>query len=629
MADATDPMTLNISGVSQLVQSDTNKVKQHEGQDEGVTGEKLDVVDLKMTDEELLALKNKWISAWSTKKSGIEARQKSALMYYKGAQLEGSGMTSPYPIAGNLIWEAAETFYPGALSKNPEPVVYADNTPEGNEESSDVKTMLQYHADALGLRPKLNRMTRQWSIKYLGVLKHGWDAEINEISLDNRKIDNFVFDPNGYVDVFGNFVGYLGEPVSVTAETLINLFPEHKAYITLQVGGMLGTEVTYYVWWSGDDKFSFTTFKDKVLEKHKNEFFNYGTDDTDEHGLPMHVDGKNHFARPYKPYTFLSVYSIGEEPYDITSNIEQNIPQQNLITKRTMQIDQNLSRQNNSDAFSERNFTQETAKQAANAFQKGNPVLVPEGGPINEAIVRFPAEGVPPAVFTELQSNKEQLRSSFGVQGISAQPQKEQDTARGMILNQQYDNSRLGGGIGQSLEQVAKNVFNWWTQLYYVMYDEPHFAAVLGQMKATEYSILQNNKLGNRKLIVTVAPDSLKPKDEITKMNQAMTLWQEKALDPQTLLTLLDFPNPKETAAQVWLWLTNPQLYGTMNFPDLQQLIASTNPAMAAQMAAGQAPGAPAPQGGPAAPQAQPGAESGGTGGVPANPSLAQVPIPK
>ncbi len=626
MADQTDPITMNVAGVSQLVQSDTNKSKHNDKTDEGVGDEKIDILDLSLTDEELLALRDKYISRWATKKSTIENKQKSALAYYKGVQLNGSGFTNDFPIVSNLIWEAAETFYPAALSKNPEPVVYADNTQEGNDESGDIKTMLQYHADTLGLRPKLNRMTRQWSIKFLGVLKHGFDKEINEISLENRKIDGFVFDPDGYVDVFGNFVGYLGEPCSVTAERLIELYPEHKAYILLEVGGKLGTEVTYYQWWSSDDKFTFSTFKEKVLDKHKNEFFDYGQEDTDEFGLPMTIDGKNHFAKPAKPYTFLSVYSIGEEPYDLTSNIEQNISQQNMISKRTMQIDQNLSRQNNSDAFSERNFNQETAKQAANAFLKGNPVLVPEGGPIAEAIVRFPAEGVPDAVFTELQANKEQLRSSFGVQGVTAQPAKEDTTARGMILNQQYDNSRLGGGIGQSLEQVAKNVFNWWVQMYYVFYDEPHMASVLGQMKATEYAIIHNQSLGKRKLIVTVAPDSMKPKDEISQMNQAITLWQEGALDPKTLLTMLDFPDPQITAGQVMLYRTNPQLYLQLNFPDLAQEIAAqvqmTGAVQPAQQGAN-----PAPQGQSQGLQAPP--EGGTTGGVEANPSLASVPLPQ
>jgi hypothetical protein len=63
---------------------------------------------------------------------------------------------------------------------------------------------------------------------------------------------------------------------------------------------------------------------------------------------------------------------------------------------------------------------------------------------------------------------KDSLRGIFGTQGLSGQNQPESQTARGMILNQSHDSTRIGGGIGDALEQVADNIFNWWLQLYYV-----------------------------------------------------------------------------------------------------------------------------------------------------------------
>lgn len=623
MAD-TDPTLLNVQGASQLVNSKINKVPSGVSEnEEGVTGEEVDELKLDMHDDDLLALRDDWEAAYAIYEAKLNIRQERNKMYYEGTQLQGTGYATDFPIASNLQWEAAETFYAAALSKNPEPVVYCDNTPEGNELAGDVKTMLQYHADYLDLRYLLTLQTRQWSIYYLGVKKWGWDKETNEVTCSVRKVKDFVFDPEGYVDSKCNFTSHLGERITVPAFQMIELFPEHEDYIKTQVDNKLGTKCTYTEWWT--DEMCFVTYKDHVLDKHKNEFFNHPQNDTDEFGLEAETPGANHFAHPLKPYTFLSVYSLAEQPHDMTVPIEQNIPNQNLITKRTMQIDTNLSRQNNSDAFSENNFNQETAKQAANAFAAGRPVLVPQGGPIAEAIVRFPAEGYPDAAFKELEMNKERLLSSWGVQGLTAEKPTENTTARGMILNQQYDNTRIGGGIGEAIERVAKADFNWLVQMYFVFYDEPHFAAVLGNLKATEYTVLHNQNL-NKKVIVTVAPDSMKPKDEVTQMNQALTLWQEQALDIKTLLTLLDFPDVNETAAQVWLWRTNPQLYGQLNFPDLQQLIMSLQPQMMTQPGQPTQPGqTPPATEGNATPEETPPT----TGGVPANPSLSQVPIPK
>ncbi len=626
MADL-DPQLMNVMGASQLVTSRINKVDSATNDElEGVESEKIDVLELDLSDEELLALRDEWESMYLPYQAKIEARQKANEVSYIGERTF-LGTYAQGVIASNLQWEAAETFFPAALSKNPEPVVYCDNTPEGNELASDVKTMLQYHADYLDLRSLLTMQTRQWCINFLGVKKWGWDKDINEVCCDVRKIRDFVFDPEGYVDTKGHFTSWMGERITVTARVLVDMFPEHKEYITAQVESKMGTKVTYTEWWT--DEYCFSTFKKKILDKHKNEFFNYGTQGMDEFGLQTEEPGNNHFPKPMKPYTFLSVYSFANQPHDVTNNLEQNIPNQNLITKRTMQIDVNISKQNNSTAFSENNFNQETAKQAANAFEKGNPVLVPQGGPIAEAIVRFPAENFSESAFKELQENKESLRSSWGVIGISADKPTEDTTARGMILNQQYDNSRIGGGIGEAIERVAKADFNWLVQLYNVFYDEPHFAAVLGQLKGTEYVILHNQSL-NKKVVVTVAPDSMKPKDEITMMNQAMTLWQEGALDPLNLFKILNFPNPKETAGQTWLYHTNPGLYGQLNFPDLQQEIMQAN---AIQNPAGMpGVGAPPSAATPGQPnqgnsvQGQPPATEGG---VTASSALSNVPLPK
>lgn len=622
------PQELNVLGPAQLVGSGMNKQEYNPHDEEGVS-ETLDELDITLSDDELIALKNQWEVRYGAYEAKIKTRQEAQKDYYLGKQEQDISTSGGMPISSNLLFEAEETFLPAALSKNPEPVVYADNTEEGNKLSSDIKTMLQYHADVLVLRRKLTVMTRHWSIYFLGSLKHGWDKDMNDIKTDIVDPQNLILDPEACIDAYGDYDGaYLGERKTLSAGQLIKLFPKHKEYILVQVDAKLGTAVTYTEWWNDD--YCFYTFMDIVLDKHKNPHFNYekkvpaldvgGEPIMDEDGAQTMDEekGSNHFARPKKPYTFLSVFSLGEQPHDITGLIEQNIPNQNRITRRTNQIDYNLSKANNSDVFSEKNFTQETAKQAAGALAKGTPVLVPSGVAISEAIVRLPAPGMDASHFNALSQDKQDLRSIFGTEGISSQQQTEDTTARGMILNQQFDNSRIGGGIGDALEQVADNVFNWWVQLYYVYYDESHFAAIMGKMQAVEYIELVNTDF-DRRIVVSVSPDSMKPHDEITEMNQAMSLWEAKALDIKTLLTQLNFPDPQNTAAQVWLYQTDPQLYGQLNFPDLttqiQQLLATQAPQPGAPPAAG-GEGTPVPEETP-----------GSLSENPASSSLAQVPL--
>lgn len=638
MPNQLDPVAQNIEGVRQLVGSRMNKGSGTlTVEPEGVSDDHVDEFTLELDDEELLILSKQWESKYGAYEAQIKLRQEAQKTYYLGRQKEGgpSALADGQPISANLLFEAEETFLPAALSKNPEPVVWTDNTTEGSRLASDVKTMLQYHADVLVLRRKLTLVTRHWSIYFLGVMKHGWDPKVGDIKSDVIDPRKLILDPDASIDCYGDYDGdYLGERKNCTAEKLIELFPKHKEYITVLVDGKLGTEVTWTEWWNND--YTFSTFKGVVLDKTKNPHFNYSkeVEGIDEEGQPiMDVqEGVNHFAYPKMPYTFLSVFSLGEQPHDITGLIEQNIPNQRRITRRTEQIDYNLSRANNSDVFSEDNFNQETAKQAATAMANGRPILVPSGKSINEAIARLQAPTIGSDFFTELQNSKTDLRSIFGTEGISSQPANEDTTARGMILNQSFDTTRIGGGIGDALEQFADNVFNWWVQLYAVYYDEEHFAAVMGQMKAVEYVTLKGQDL-NRRIVVSVAPDSMKPKDEITQANQALALWDKGAIDPKTLLTVLDFPDPQQTAEQAVLWTIDPQAYMRLNFPELTSRLDMLMQQQAqAAMAAGVVPGAeqgadPTQPGNGIAPeeQSEPAAP---ISMAPADASLSQVPLP-
>lgn len=647
-SDPMDPFALNVRGVSDLIENPINKVPgKGSGGMEGQASERYDALKFSMKDEDLLKIRDDYESRYAAYEGKMKPIWEKNLESYLGKRKDGQWLAPDGPSAANLQFEAEETFLASALSKNPGPVVWADNTPEGNAIASTVKTMLAFHSDQLVLRRKLAFMVRQWSIYHLGVLKYGWHSiktpegkDIGDVDISNRRIQNFVFDPDGYVDAYGDFIGGLGERIEVTAEVLRDLFQEHNTYIVEEVEGKMGTKVVYTEWWSSDDSFTFCTFKDKVLSKNKNQYFKYtepvedpmtGEEMTDPvNGEPVMSQPRNHFAKAKKPYTFLSVYSLMEQPHDITGLVEQNMANQKKITDRSVQIDYNVAAANNGYAYSEDNFNEETAKQAAGARAKGNPILIPSGGPIDKAIMPLPAQALPSTIFDEVEIAKNDLRSSWGVQGLTVQPEDEDQTARGMILNQSHDTTRIGGGIGQAIEQVADSAFNWLVQLYYVFYDEPHFASVMGNAKAVEFVTLTSQDL-DRQLIVSVSPDSMRPKDEVTEMNLAQALFDKKAIGPKTLLKMLDFPDPDEAAADGVLYAIDPMSYLKLNFPEFaQQLMLAQQEQKMFEAQGNQAAGM-QPDGSAVEPPEQANGEPPSPQGVstdPANASLSQVKLP-
>ena len=549
MDQQVDPFSLNIIGVSDLVGSPVNKSSDNLYAQEGILGDEIDELELDMSDEELLTLKQGYEEKYAPYEGKISPRTKQNKAYLIGTQKQTGLNTKTVP--SNLLFEATATFVPQALAKNPEPVVFSDNTEEGKQSSNDVKTVLQFLAMTLGLRKKLSLMVWHWSIYFTAIIKYGWDKETNQISAQVRKPKNFLLDPDGFVDEFGDFQGWLGERIQSTAQELFDLFPNAKEYVSTRVGGKMGTQVVRTEWWT--DKFSFTTYEQQVLDKHKNEFFNYENGKT------------NHFAIPKKPYTFLSVFSLQEQPHDFTNLLEQNIANQDRINERDKQIEKNLAHANNSLLMDDKAFTSETAHQGADALEQGDPILGPKG-----SVERLPAPALPNGVLESQQVDKDTLRSIYGTQGLTAQQPDENTTARGMILNQSHDSSRIGGGMGDSLETVASNFFNWMLQMTYVFYDEKHYAAIMGNASAVEYVGLM--MVGHqRQYVVTVSPNSMQPKDELTQFNQVMQQWGEKAIDPIGFFKGINDPDPMNSAERLVMWTTNPQLYAQTFFPNQQQ----------------------------------------------------------
>lgn len=608
---------MNVLGPSLLVKDKTNAVPQTPGEGEGVSGAYQNELDLELSDNDLLKLAEQWEIDYNHYAGGIVKRQETNKKYYLGRQNQSQNALDSAPVSDNILFEATETFLAQALARNPDPVVYSDNTDFGTIQARSVRTMLTFLADALVLRQKMKMMVRHWNVYFIGILKHGWDSHIHEITTEVRNPKNFILDPNGYVDPYGDFIGFIGEKITATAQTLVDMFPKHEDFVSSMVDGKMGTQVTWTEWWT--DEYTFTTFKKKVLDKSLNPHFNYPQNMPEMKGdrvIEVLKEGNNHFARPKKPYTFLSVFSLQEQPHDETSLIEQNRRNQDIISERSEQLAKSLRRNNNSWIFNlQKGYTQQTAKQALDAFDDGHGALEPN----ENAVRRVEMANIPDSFFKEQEGRIENLRSVYGTLGNTPVAQDENTTARGMILNQQRASDRIGGTIGDALNQVASNTFNWWVQLMHVYYDQEHTAAVMGKLQAVEEASITAEGFTKR-LIVTAAPDSTQPKDSITEANQTLALFKAGLpVDPKTVLQLMDVPDIEKTIEGGLLFKMNPQQYVQANFPELAQDLQQA--AMAQQPTAMPPPGQPGPNVAAPTPPQEPVAP-------PANPSLSQVHLP-
>lgn len=537
---------------------------------EGAIGALTPELELSMSDDDLLNLSKDWKSAWEPYQKELAKSQNDNETYWLGRQYEGDTKgKEDHALVDNLIFESLETFLPIATRPRADPVVNADDTPEGKELATKVRKMLTYWQDEKSYNLKLKQVVRFWSLYKLGVMKIGWSNKENDITCISVRPQKLILDPDATIDCAEYTGEYIGEYRKETARDLIKRFPKSKDYITKQCNGKLGTKMQFIEWWTDD--YLFWTIDDQVLAKSKNPHWNYDSKQevTNQFGskTSQDVKGKNHFSFPKKPYGMFSVFSLGLRPYDDTNLIQQNLPLQDLINKRLRQINKNADKTNGGLAISGDSFSKEQASGVGKATEKGGTLFVPTGD-VNRAVMRLVAPPLPNFVYESLIDYRNELRNIFGVRGSQAQGTIEDKTVRGKIQINGQDSDRIGGGISTYLEQFSDFVMNYVVQMMCVYYDEEHVGTLMGPNKAAEYVKLKNSDL-NLKLSVSVKDGSMIPKDPVSQREEIVSLWEMEAIDPITFFEKLDFPDPYKTAEQLTAWKMDPLIL----FPDLAKQI--------------------------------------------------------
>lgn len=529
---------------------------------EGIVSEKLPELTLEMKDDEILKLTNKWRTDWDNSPAKAEWLQKcdENENYWLGKQYDQPAVDKQRAQVDNLIFESLETYLPQVTRRNPEPLVTLDNSEDSTTQKQEyvlkLKNRLGDLADKNKLRLKLKRTARYWGIYLLGVVKYGWgmDGDIPVVrALRPKKL---ILDPDAVIDEDGYNGNRIGEYRRLEASTIISIMgdiasAESKKYINDQLKDNMGTMLQFIEWWT--PQYMCWELDKHILLKRKNPHWNYDSNQTnevvDDYGNTTQqeeeVKGINHFPASKMPYDFLVVFNIGDRPMDNTSLIGQNLANQDLINKRNKQIDKNADKANNGCIVSlERSgLTQSQAKTVSDAVRKGGTVTIPAGS-AQEAIYFPVVNALPGDVYNQLVDTRNRMRDIFGTRGSSAAGITSEKTVRGKIISRGLDTDRIGGGISEYLEQLADNVYNWVYQLLLV-YD-------------TGYQFAQG--VTPPKVVISVKEGSLLPKDSTTIANQAIELGAAGKLSLIDMYKRLEWPNPEEVAANVWLEKNAPEL---------------------------------------------------------------------
>jgi hypothetical protein len=212
-------------------------------------------------------------------------------------------------------------------------------------------------------------------------------------------------------------------------------------------------------------------------------------------------------------------------------------------------------------------FTESQAASAASALRKGQAIRATTKD-VNGAVKVLESPPIPAQVFEQQKSSEQELEDIFGISGSSPSGIDNEDTVRGKIMVNQMDSSRIGGGITEYLEQVADTLYNYWVQMMFVHYTDPHYFITAGTNEGQTIVTIKNTDfLLVEQLDITVKEGSLIPKDPLTQRNEAIDLWSANAIDPLNFYKRLDFADPNGMTQSLILWqmlqkgAIQPQIY--------------------------------------------------------------------
>ncbi len=531
----------------------------------------------------------------------LESRRRTNNDFWLGNQLDESKFYDwQTPYKDNLIWQDLETRISIASSRMPDIVVTPSSEKDLKKEAAkQLERALDIKIRTDTTKRLIKHGLRQLHLDLQSAIKVRWDpnkgengdfvferVRANRIIVDNTATipdDGFTADNMEWI------VEWIEEPIAL----IISKFPSKREELFAALGIVRGTQrqlatkmkyqEIWFTWYDKEgDIYEGTAWKYKkiVLGKMKNPYYDWEGYEK-KLDKPKMVDGKevsvetlyhNHFDRPRKPYIFLSHQSLGNNPIDDTSAVEQAIPIQKTVNKRGRQITEIADRAVPKLAFSGRYIDKEQAKRITN--DPDEHIWIQNAENIQQAILPIPGTTPAPILYNDLIGNRMQIDSKFATHSTTRGETQPSESGVSKQVTREGDLMISDDIVNIVVERVVFEMANWATQMMKVMYDKPHYVKDLGRDGQYLEIEMTRDRIDDG-IAVNVKASSV---DKQQRRVDALTLAARRAIDPLTLIEDLDMPNPKERARRLLAFLSQDwAMYAKVAGIEMPQAAQTTN----------------------------------------------------
>lgn len=510
------------------------------------SGDLKDVLNILPSDDELVTKINNWLAETRDYHDQLLKKQKKAEEYYLGNQTKRDripGHLSDF--VQNRIFESVETIVPIITSRPAEFLVKSPDASElGIQRAKKVQMTLANKYQDLVVPQKLEDASRSALLYRFGALKFFWDADIDDVGVKYVRPQR-IYLPN-YGGRFVQDCPYLIEKVDMTYQEVKDFFGDDVAndLVTMQQTSNNGEEINLEArvwtinevwtnWWRA------WKYESKILKKEQNPYFDFAEGSK-----------KNHWKYPLKPYILLAPFSLGKGPIPEASVVEQAIPIQDGINSITRIIINHSAKMGNGAwLVDSATMTKEEADQIRN--EAG--IIIYGNGVANSNNIRRDAPPPLPNYMFELWNGlTRSLDNLFGIHSTTRGEREGRETAKGRTLLKAADLGRLDY-IVREIDRAVKELGDGLVQMMKMFYTDARKIKMLGDTGDFEVFEMGGEDIEDGAEILVRSGSTL-PTDEVSEADQALTLWQQGAIDPISLYEKLKFPDPMKAAERLMKW---------------------------------------------------------------------------
>lgn len=477
----------------------------------------------------------------------IDDRSKTNNNFWAGNQVDDSAIDKRYQMAhtNNVIYPDLENRIMLAAGRTPDIIILPPDRDQKNVEAArSLQAVMRERIDSSTIKRLIKDGLRNLHTDFIGIIKPRWNPLTKDFTFELLLSEDVYFGkgskvPHDAYTIDGSDIvmQWVEEPVKVVmakfpakAQQLMqalatvnkdkNKLPSHIRYLEVHFTWYdeQGAPIEGVCW----------RYQNIILDKMRQPYYNYNGDN-------------NFFDRPHKPFILFSYQNRGRSVYDTTTTVEQSVPLNRIINKRSRQITEINDRAVPKLAFKGNAINAEMARNISTSPKEAI-VLTSDLDDINKAMALIPSQPANRMLFEDLLYMTGRVDTLMATHGTT---RGETNDASGISkqISREGDLVTSDDLVDIVVERVVYEMTCWGIQFMRLFYDDDRDPVRLSDNDGAGDVVSLSRDTINTKIEVVVRASTT---DKQTRRANALQLLQAKSIDPYTLFEDLDVPNPKE-----------------------------------------------------------------------------------